>query len=190
VFYLRDEGVIARAQQMASQRAGTQLGLIASVRMGDYYRLTGRLKEAVAQYQAAQKKVTEETAGRKLPAQDRAYSIAVGEMLANGYRAEAEEKMLEWEANHPMAKLDTDFLMLRSRVLMAYGRWREALAELDSLLQLQPDSPYQIDVNFYRARALYELGQKPEARKLWIEIVKKYPKHGLAAQSSKWAETP
>jgi tetratricopeptide (TPR) repeat protein len=190
VFYLRSEAAVNRARQIAKQHPDSQLARIAMVRVGDFYRLQGRMKEAVAQYQSVQQKATDETGGKKLPAQDRAFSIAVSEMLLDGQRIEAEEKLLEWEAVHPMVKLDSDFLLLRGRTLMAGGRWREALAELDSMLQLQPDSAYQIDINFHRARALYELGQKPKARRIWTEIAKKYPRHEFAAQSSKWAVTP
>ena len=71
------------------------------------------------------------------------------------------------------------FLLLRSRVLTMYGRWREALAELDAYAATHPDSPYQIDVDFYRARSLRELGKKEEARKIWQDIVKNYPKSEL-----------
>ena len=190
VFYLRSDTAVNRARQIATQHPDSRIARIAMVRIGDLYRMKGRMKEATAQYQSVQQKATDETGGKKLPAQDRAFSIAVSEMLLDGQRIEAEDKLLEWEAVHPMVKLDSDFLLLRGRVLMAGGRWREALAELDSMLQLQPDSAYQIDINFYRARALYELGQKPEARRIWTEIAKKYPRHDLAAQSSKWAETP
>ena len=190
VFYLRSEMAVNRARQIATQHPDSRIARIAMVRIGDLYRLQGRMKDAIAQYQGIQQKATDETGGKKLPAQDRAFSIAVTEMLLDGQRIEAEDKLLEWEAVHPMVKLDSDFLLLRGRVLMAGGRWREALAELDSMLQLQPDSAYQIDINFYRARALYELDQKPEARRIWTEIAKKYPRHELAAQSSKWAETP
>lgn len=190
VFYLRTDVAVNRARQIAAQHPDSRLARIAMVRVGDLYRLQGRMKEATAQYQSVQQKATDETGGKKLPAQDRAFSIAVSEMLLDGDRIEAENKLLEWEAVHPMVKLDSDFLLLRGRVLMAGGRWREALAELDSMLQLQPDSAYQIDINFYRARALYELGQKPEARRIWTEIAKKYPRHEFAAQSSKWAVTP
>ena len=86
-----------------------------------------------------------------------------------------------------MAKFSTDFLLLRSRVLTLYGRWRESLAELDAYAATHPDSPYQIDVDFHRARALYELGRKDEARKLWQDLAKNYPRSELAEPAKAWA---
>jgi len=50
-----------------------------------------------------------------------------------------------------------------------------------------PESPYQIDADYYRAQALYALGRQPEARTLWAEIAKKYPQHPLANSSLEWA---
>ena len=89
-----------------------------------------------------------------------------------------------------MAKFNTDYLLLRSRVLTLYGRWRVALAELDAFAATHPDSPYQIDVDFYRARALNELGQKDEARKIWADLVKTYPLSELAAPAREALSKP
>jgi TolA-binding protein len=133
-----------------------------------------------------QKSVGDESAGRKLPAQDRAYSIEIGGLIADGHRKEAEQKLNEWESKHPMAKVDSDFLVLRARLLMLLGRWKEAVMEIESFEKMQPDSPYQIEGDFYRARALFETGQKDEARKMWTEIVTKYPKHEFAQKSKEW----
>ena len=64
------------------------------------------------------------------------------------------------------------------------------LAELDSFAASQPDSAYEIDVDFYRARALYELGDKDQARKLWKQIATNFPKSELARPSLEWAGKP
>jgi tetratricopeptide (TPR) repeat protein len=85
-----------------------------------------------------------------------------------------------------MAKYDSDFLLLRGRVLMTFGRWNEALQEIESFRAMQPDSPYQIPADFHRAHALYELGRKDEARAIWQEIVTKYPKNELVTECQQW----
>lgn len=188
VFYLRDPAAIQRAMQIGMDHQGSDIALIAKIRVGDLYRLQGRYKEAIEQYQSVQRAITDESGGRKQPAQDRAYSVAVQEMLLNGFRQEVEAKLQEWECAHPMAKLESDFLLQRARFLETLGRWGEALTELDSFEKLKPDSPYQIDITFYRAKAMFELGRKDEARKMWAEIASKYPKHPLARESRQLAE--
>jgi tetratricopeptide (TPR) repeat protein len=190
VFYLRDLGSVPLAEQVSFQNANNEVGKLAKIRVADLNRLLGRKKEAAALYEAVQKLVADDSQGRKFGAQDRGYSIAITELIAQGYRHDAEAKLTEWELTHPMAKLESDFLLLRGRVAMEFGRWKEALQEIDSFRQMNLDSPYQIPADFDRARALYELGRKDEAHRIWKEIATRYPKHDLAKESAVWAAKP
>ena len=190
VFYLHDPSVQDFAKRLEFQNPNSEIEQFAKVRVGDYFRLTDRYPEAIAQYRDVQKSIVDESAGRKLPAQDRAYSMTIKDLLGRNLRTEAGDKLGEWEMKHPMAKFDSDFLLLRGRMLLAYGRWSEALAELDSFKKVKRDSPYVIDADFYRAQALDGLGKKDEARKIWNEIATDYPKHELAAQCKALASKP
>jgi tetratricopeptide (TPR) repeat protein len=190
VFYRRDAGAEDRIRQIALRNIGTPIEKLADVRLGDLYRLLGKYKEASAQYLSIQKTVLDESESRKLPAQDRAFSITINDFIESGHREAAESKLQEWEFRHPMAKLDTDFLLLRARTWMLFGRWQEALSEIDSFEKMQTDSPYEIDAEFYRARVLYETGQKDAARKIWTQLARDYPKNELAQKSMQWAAKP
>ncbi|MEI8342364.1 MAG: hypothetical protein WCH43_12630 [Verrucomicrobiota bacterium] len=185
VFYSQDPNIVDSAKRVAFLYPNTDTARLAKIRAGDYYRLTGQFKQAVEEYQGIQKTIIDETAGRKLPAQDQAYSITVRNLIAKNLRKEAADKLREWELRHPMAKFDSDFLLLRGRTLNAFGRWNEALAELDSFKKIQHDSPWLIDTDFYRAEALSGLGKKEEAKKIWRGIAKDYPKHELAEQAKR-----
>ena len=187
VFHLKDPAGLEIAKRIAFENASNDLGRLAKVRAGDLYRLLGRGKEAVEQYRSVQKTLDDETKGRKFAAQDRSYSITISDMIEQGHRHEAMAKLAEWELEHPMTKFESDFLLLRGRLLMLFGRWNEALQEIESFSQMNPDSPYQIPADFYRARALLELGKHAEAKKIWAEIARKYPKHELAPESAKLA---
>ena len=190
VFSLRDASAEDLARRIAFEAPESEAATLAKIRIGDLYRLTARIKPAVEQYRGVQKNVADETNGRKVPAQDRASSIAVEDLLESGSRNEAADKLREWELRHPMAKFDTDFLLLRARMLNAFGRWSEALTEIDSFKQIQPDSPYEIDADFHRAVALSALGKTGEAQKIWKEISTNYPHHELAAPSKAKLATP
>jgi tetratricopeptide (TPR) repeat protein len=187
VFYLKDPAAAQVANRLAFENPNSDVGRLAKIRLGDLYRLLGRGKDAVEVYRSVQKTIADETQGRKFAAQDRSYSITIADLLAQDYRHEAEAKLAEWELEHPMAKFDSDFLLLRGRVLMEFGRWNEALQEIDSFREMNPDSPFQIPADFYRAKALWELGKKDEARTIWQRIAKEFPKHELAAESSRLA---
>jgi len=188
VFYLHDPSVADLATRMAFENPNSDSERIAKIRVGDFYRLAGQYPQAAAQYQGVQKTIVDESEGRKLPAQDQAYSITIRDLIDRDLRREASAQLQEWESKHPMAKLDSDYLLLRGRLLNAFGRWDEALAELDSFKKMQPDSPYGIDADFYRAQAFDGLGRKEEARKIWNQIAKDYPNHELAPRSKTLAE--
>jgi tetratricopeptide (TPR) repeat protein len=191
VVLLKDDSAVGFAQQLlpvfAQQPEVVQL---IRTRIGDLYRLQGRLKEAQDIYVAVQKTVQDESAGRKFAAQDRANAVAVGDLIEGGYRVEAEARLQLWELAHPMAKLQSDFLLLRAQAHMLFGRWGEALQEVDSFKALNPESPFQIPADFHRARALAGLGRGEEARKIWSSIVTQYPKHPLAERALRLKNTP
>ena len=183
VFLLRNSSAEDLARRIAFESPDSEAATLAKIRIGDLFRLTGRIQPAIEQYRSIQKNVADETGGRKAPAQDRACSITVEGLLESGSRSEAADKLREWELRHPMAKFDSDFLLLRARMLLAFGRWTEALTELDSFKNVHPDGSYEIAADFHRAEALAALGKTDEAQKIWGDISTKYPHHELAAPS-------
>jgi tetratricopeptide (TPR) repeat protein len=187
VFDLKDPAAAQIANRLAFENPNSDVGRLAKIRLGDLYRLLGRGKDSIEIYRSVQKTIADETQGRKFAAQDRSYSITIADLLAQDYRHEAEAKLAEWELEHPMAKFDSDFLLLRGRVLMEFGRWNEALTEIESFREMNPDSPFQIPADFYRAKALWELGKKDQARTIWTHIAKDFPKHELAGESARLA---
>ena len=188
VFYAHDLTMLPRVQQIAFGLGNTPEGRLAGVRIGDLYRVNGNVAQAIDRYKVDQP--TDPAVLRKLPAEEQANSLTVTDLIESGNRQEAEAKLSAWELADPMAKFSTDFLLLRSRLMSLYGRWRESLTELNAFAGSHPDSPYQIEVDFYRARALYELGQKEEARKIWADLVKNYPKSEYATSSHEWLSKP
>jgi tetratricopeptide (TPR) repeat protein len=191
VILLKEDSAVAFAQQtLPAFSQQPEVVQMIRTRIGDLYRLQGKLKEAEELYAAVQKTVQDDSAGRKFAAQDRANAVAVGNLIEGGYRAEAEARLQLWELVHPMAKLQSDFLLLRAQAHMLYGRWGEALQEVDSFKALNPESPFQIPADFHRARALAGLGRKEEARQIWSSLVTQYPKHPLAEAAFRLKNTP
>jgi len=190
VFSLQDPSAEDLARRIAFDFPGTETATLAKIRTGDLFRLTARIQPAIEQYRSVQKDIVDETGGRKLPAQDRALSITVESLMESGLRREAADKLREWELKHPMSKFESDFLLLRARMLNAFGRFSEALVELDSFMKIQPDSPFEIDASFHRAEALSGLGKTDEAKKIWNDISARYPNHQLAAPSKERLAKP
>ena len=187
VFGAHDLASLPRVRQIAFSLEADK-GKLGEIRVGDLYRLNGDLNRAAEHYRAAQP--PDPTNGRGLPAEDQANALTVEDLLDDGERQEALDRLAKWELAHPLAKLTTNFLVLRARTLALFGRWRESLAELDAFAAMHPDNAYEIDVDFHRARALYELGDKDQARKLWRGIASNFPKSELAKPSLEWAAKP
>ncbi len=191
IFLLRDDSALELANRMLNAYAKDAAMLqTVRTRIGDLFRLQGKVKEAEQAYLATQKSIKDESEGRKYAAQDRAHSVAVTNLLENGHKVEALKKLRAWEIEHPMAKLQSDFLLLNGRVLMEKGRWMEALKEIESYKLLNPDSPLQIPADFYRAQALKGLGRRAEAVQIWSSIATQYPRHPLAAESLRATQNP
>jgi tetratricopeptide (TPR) repeat protein len=186
VFCLRDPDAFGRITQIAFLNAGTDLDRTAKIRLGDLHRLLGHTKEAAAQYRSLEP----QKPSLSQAAKDSAASLQLNDLLDKGFIREAQLKLNEWELRRPMVKFDTEFLLLHARSLLLLGRWSEALAELDSFGQVQPDSPFQTDAQYYRALALYTKGDKEEARKLWNDFTKDYPRHRLTPEARNWAKKP
>lgn len=184
-FVMRDDSALAFAKKAIPKfESFPEIVQLIRTRIGDLLRVQGKLKEAEDAYRIIQKNVADESSGRKFAAQDRAYAATVSSLISRGLRSDAETQLAFWEKEHPMAKLQSDFLLLRAQVLLLFGRASEALLEIDSFKALNPDSPFQIPADFYRAKALAELGQRDAAVKIWSFIAARYPKHELAAEAA------
>jgi len=186
VFCLRDPEAFGRLTQISFLNSPSSLARTAKIRIGDLHRLLGHYKEAAAQYQSLVTK--DDSVGQ--PVKDGAASIDIRDLLEKGFAKNAQHKLNEWELRRPMAKFDSDFLLLHARTLLLLGRWSEALCELESFQSVQPDSPFQTDAQYYLARILYEKGNKSEAHKIWTAFVKDYPNHPLAPEAKAWAAKP
>ncbi len=187
VFGLNDPrlpSVVARLRKSRDPR----LARMAVIRLGDYHLRNNRLDEAARCFAEA---VPDHAAiERNALAIDHAHSLAIEELVTHHHLDDARAMIDEWERMRPAARLDGDQLLWRARVLCLAGQWQRALQDLETSLKIRAGSPERIDVVFWQARALYELGRKDEARKLWNTLVKDYPNHERAEAAAQWAKKP
>lgn len=184
VFGLKDPlvvGLVAKLEKSGDK----QVARMATIRLGDYDLLMGRIEDAARCFKSDNK-----DADRKAPVIDRSHSLAIEELLKTGNLDEARAKLNEWERDRPAAKIEGDQLLWRARVMFQAGDWGRALQDLETSLKVRPGSAAEIDVLFWQGRALYELGRKDEARKIWNALVKDYPKHERAEAAKLWAAKP
>jgi tetratricopeptide (TPR) repeat protein len=185
VFYLKDPVTTALAARLGKS-GDRNLARMAKIRLGDYYLLMGRTDDAVKCFTEAVP--DQQEAERKAPVIDRAHSLAIEELINAKHPDEARAKLDAWERQRPMARLEGDQLLWRARVMFLGEEWQRALLDLETSLKLRPGSPEEIDVRFWQGRALYELGRKDEARKIWKTLIEDYPKHERAEAAKQWSE--
>lgn len=187
VFGLNDPQVLGLTDRLCKS-GDKALASMAWIRLGDYHLLNGRLEDASRCF--AEVVPANEAAQRQAPVIDRAHSLAIEDLVNDNHLDEARAKLDEWERQRPAARIEGDQLLWRARVMFLAGAWSRALQDLQTSLKVRPGSPEEIDVRFWQARALYELGLKEEARKIWHALVKDYPKHERAEAAKSWAAKP
>lgn len=181
-----DPEVVGLATRLAGD-GNRDIARRAKIRLGDYHLLGGRLEEAAGCYREVP---GADLAGGRAPLIDRACALEIEEWIKQGARAEARQKLAEWELRRPAAKLESDYLLWSGRVCVMEEDWRQALREFEASLKARPDAPEWLEVRFWQARALHESGRKEEARETWKELVRDYPKHERAEACKQWLAKP
>jgi len=183
VFGLKSADTIPLAERIAAEN--NEQARLARIRIGDFHRLRGETERARAQYASS---TVDGSTPEKLALTDRAMTLTIERWLGQGDRNAAAAKLTEWELIHPLAKYESDFLLLRGRTLLLYGRANESREELESFRAICTDTGSQVSADFYRAHALVALGRKDDARKVWADLAANHPNHPLAAEAAKLAK--
>jgi tetratricopeptide (TPR) repeat protein len=187
VFRLNDPLVVALVAKF-EKNGDKLLARMALVRLGDYQLLNGRTGDAARCFADAVS--GDAKIEGRAPVIDRARSLAIEELVNGMHRDESLEKLHEWEIERPMAKIEGDQLVWRARVMFLAQDYARALQDIETSLKVRPGSPEEIELRFWRGRALYEIGRKDEAREVWNLLVKDYPKHERAEAAKLWAGKP
>jgi hypothetical protein len=185
VFGLKSPDAIPLAERITTENA--ELARLAKIRIGDLYRLRGETDQARTQY-AGVSGSPDSVTPEKLALTDRAMAMTIDRWLAQGDRNAAASRLADWELVHPLAKYESEYLLLRGRTLLLYGRANEAREELESFRAIRTDAASQVPADFYRAHALAALDRKEEARKLWTDLAANHPNHPLAAEAAQLAK--
>jgi len=175
-----------RALQAARGIARTRSGLeerIAAVKIGDVYRAQGDFEKAEAAYRSAQKITYAETDRRAIAVRQGGYLETVWSHIQNGALRAAREGLVMWEIEYPIGKLSGDLILMTARYFDKLGEPDRALAELETLVKLNPLTPYLPDVELLMARAHRKLGHADKARELIEKVIREYPKSRAAKRA-------
>jgi len=187
VFLLKDPLVVGLVSKL-EKSGDKQIARMALVRLGDYQLLNGRTEDAARYFNNAVS--GDAKADGRAPMIDRARSLAIEQLVKDKHLDESLEKIVAWELERPMAKIDGDQLLWRARVMFLARDYARALQDLETSLKIRPGAPEEIELRFWRGRALYEMGRKGEAREIWNLLIKDYPKNERAEAAKLWVAKP
>jgi len=175
-----------RALEAARSILRTRSGLeerIAAVKIGDVYRTQGDFAKAEEAYRDAQKITYAEADRRTIAVRQGGFLETVWSHIENGALRAAREGLVLWEIEYPSGKLSGDLILMTARYFDKLGEPDRALAELETLVKLNPLTPYLPDVELLMARAHRKLGNTAKARELIEKVMREYPKSRAAQQA-------
>lgn len=145
----------------------------AEIRMGDIYRIKGDGEKA--------KKIYEKFTDKKNYSMRNAfYAQQVIYYIKRKDFSTAEEKLKNWGNEVPLAKIDSSWSLLKSRLFFLENRYDKALNEIDIFLKIcSKDNPYIPYALFLKGKIYEKKGEKEKAEKIYKEIQKEYPEINL-----------
>jgi len=141
----------------------------AEIAIGDIYRIKGEGEKA--------KKIYEKFTDKKTYSMRNAfYAQQVIYYIKRKDFSTAEEKLKNWGNEVPLAKIDSSWSLLKSRLFFLKNRYDKALNEIDIFLKIcSKDNPYIPYALFLKGKIYEKKGEKGKAEKIYKEIQKEYP---------------
>ena len=186
----KPDDVEQRISRMIQGRGSPRERALIRSRLGDYFRLTGKLDRAEEVYRQAQ---DESKKGEKMDAKqaavlDRAYREQAQSLLAQRRFPAMRDTILQWEADFPLAKMGGDLPLLNGRYFQAIGDDPRAAIEFKTLLDLNPLHPSKPEIVYRLAESLERLGKNEEAKRLYRQVAKEFPNSPFAMPAANRAD--
>ncbi|MFW6163391.1 MAG: tetratricopeptide repeat protein [Planctomycetota bacterium] len=156
---------------------------IAAIKIGDVYRAQGEFEKAEAQYRKAQAVAYSRLDRRVVAVRQGGFLETAHAHIQHGHLRAAREALCLWEMEYPIGKLSGDLILMTARYFDRIGEAERALAELKTLTEINPLSPYLPEIEYYMARAYHKLGQVAKARQLLEKVMTEYPKSRAAKKA-------
>jgi TolA-binding protein len=154
----------------------------ARIGVGDVWRARGDAERARAAYEAAGAAAAEAPVTAAILQGDMARHV---EAYLRGKELDwAQEYLDRWAEATPADKLTGYWSLLRVKVFLAQQREAQAAAEAQTLVAVNPTSPYAPQLLMLVAEAYTQLGQTDRAAAAMRQLVEKYPDSALAAEAA------
>ena len=153
---------------------------IAAIKIGDVLRAQGEFVKAEVQYRKAQAIAYAHMDRRVVAVRQGGFLETAHSHIEHGHHRAAREALVLWEMEYPIGKLSGDLILMMARYFDRIGEPDRALAELETLVKINPLSPYLPEIEYYTARAYHRQGHHGKARTLLDKVMSEYPKSRAA----------
>lgn len=184
----KPDDVEQRISRMMQGRSSPRERALIRSRLGDYFRLTGKLERAEEVYKQAQDDVSKKMDAKQAAVLDRAYREQAQSLLTQRRFPAMRDTILQWEADFPLAKMGGDLPLLNGRYFQAIGDDPRAAIEFKTLLDLNPLHPSKPEIVYRLAESLERLGKNEEAKRLYRQVAKEFPNSPFAMPASNRAD--
>lgn len=184
----KPDDVEQRISRMMQGRSSPRERALIRSRLGDYFRLTGKLDRAEEVYKQAQDDVSKKMDAKQAAVLDRAYREQAQSLLTQRRFPAMRDAILQWEADFPLAKMGGDLPLLNGRYFQAVGDDPRAAIEFKTLLDLNPLHPSKPEIVYRLAESLERLGKNEDAKKLYRQVAREFPNSPFAMPASNRAD--
>lgn len=175
----------------ATQRLGNPPGSLASELhrvWGDYYAATGDGRSARKAYLAADRAVVSSRNYVERTAWLGAHARSTEEFLKQKQFVRAIEELRRWQQEFPAEKIDGYWTLLAARYWAGRGKHAQAIAQVEQLQAVNPDSPYLDQLLWLAAESEGLRGRKDRQKATLQSLLKDCPGSPLVPKAKRELE--
>jgi len=182
---LKDPDKALAIAQNVKAYGSTAEARVAAVKIGDVYRAQGDFEKAEEAYRAVQQITYAHMDKRSIPVRQGGYLETVASHIKNNQLRAAREALVLWAMEAPIGNLSGDLPLMTAKYFDKLGEPDRALAELETIVKINPLSPYLPEIELMMARAYKAKGERTRAMDLYNKVLREYPRSRAAQQAQR-----
>jgi len=175
---------LAEAERLKATGNCAEVRRIAAVKMGDVYRAQGDFEKAEAAYRAVQQITYTHVDKRAIPVRQGGFLETAAAHVQTGHLRAARDALVLWVMEDPIGNLSGDLPLMTAKYFDKLGEPDRALAELETIVKVNPLSPYLPDIELLMSRAYKKKNDYTKARQLYDKVLREYPNSRAAKQGT------
>jgi tetratricopeptide (TPR) repeat protein len=161
----------------------SMIARLARVKLGDLHLMKGEVQKAEKIYRKVQDIAYADMDRREAAVLQGGYAETVRSLIYQSRFRAARKKLIQWEANFPVSKIEGDFILTSVNYWQTLGDAKRALDQMQALLRVNPLTAYLPEIEYRMANAYRDLGKTEKAIKLYRKVAKEYPRNDVSSKA-------